>query len=502
VLVVALVGALYLVRLGSDPPGLYDDEASVGYNAWTIARWGVDQYGNHLPLFFVDFGDYKGPVETYLVAPLTWLLPAGAALVRLPNAVAGIAFCAVVGRIAFLLTRSRGVALATVALAALQPWMFLESHTAMEGNVLMVLCVAVACWCLAEAHQARPASAWWSLAGVALGIALFTYTPARMLAPLLAAVAALALRRHGRTAVMRLLFPVAAAGVVLVVWGLSRPGTLLDRFEAVGLFSAGLSPPAAVLRFLANYVSYLSPGFLLLSGDGNYRQTTGFGGVLLAATLPFMVAGAVCLFRRRREPYARFLLAGALVAPVPAALGLAAPHALRGAGLLPFLLAFMAEGLGWSWRLAGSRRAVAAFTMLVLAGSAAPYFYDFFTAYPTRAALAFDAGEAAALRTAYERAEGDGHKLFLSASLNQPAMQLMYAVEAEPPQPAFVRRARLTVVVNRSDFDTVRPGDLVVLAPADRPPAGSRLLFLVRGGELWWAPVRSSRTDLLRVYEA
>src|ERR1700721_2106952 len=54
----ALVGTLYLYRIGSDPPGLYADEASIGYNAWTIAHYGTDQYGNHFPLFFVAFGDY------------------------------------------------------------------------------------------------------------------------------------------------------------------------------------------------------------------------------------------------------------------------------------------------------------------------------------------------------------------------------------------------------------------------------------------------------------
>src|SRR5207253_4877442 len=39
-----VLAALYLATIGSDPPGLYDDEANIGYNAWTIAHYGVDQY--------------------------------------------------------------------------------------------------------------------------------------------------------------------------------------------------------------------------------------------------------------------------------------------------------------------------------------------------------------------------------------------------------------------------------------------------------------------------
>ena len=46
-------------------PGLYVDEASIGYNAWTIAHFGVDEHGIHFPLFFEAFGEYKNPIYVY-----------------------------------------------------------------------------------------------------------------------------------------------------------------------------------------------------------------------------------------------------------------------------------------------------------------------------------------------------------------------------------------------------------------------------------------------------
>ena len=129
------VAALYLYRIGTDPPGLYADEASIGYNAWTIAHFGTDQYGNHFPLFFVDFGDYKGPVATYLVAPLTWLFANSATVVRLPSVLAGIAIALLAGRIAMVRTGSRFVAVVSIAFAALQPWIFLQSHKIGRAHV-------------------------------------------------------------------------------------------------------------------------------------------------------------------------------------------------------------------------------------------------------------------------------------------------------------------------------------------------------------------------------
>lgn len=79
----------------------------------------------------------------------------------------------------------------------------------------------------------------------------------------------------------------------------------------------------------------------------NVRQTSGFGGVLLDATTPLMIIGAAWLISRWRTPYARFVLLGVVVAPIPAALTLSAPHALRGAGLIPFLMVLMVEGTAW-----------------------------------------------------------------------------------------------------------------------------------------------------------
>ncbi|MBV8444839.1 MAG: glycosyltransferase family 39 protein, partial [Candidatus Dormibacteraeota bacterium] len=230
------LAALYLAGIGSNPPGLYDDEASIGYNAWTIAHFGVDQYGNHVPLFFADFGDYKGPVATYLVAPLTWIMPSGATVVRVPSVLAGIAIFLIAARLAYVLTGSQLVALITMALTALQPWLFLQSHTMLEGNILMVLCILVACWCLAEAQRST-SNRWWTAAGIALAVAVYCYSVGRLLAALVALAAVVAFHRSGRARMLRLLFPLAAGYVVLGAWALGNPGALFQRFQNVGLFA-------------------------------------------------------------------------------------------------------------------------------------------------------------------------------------------------------------------------------------------------------------------------
>lgn len=497
---VLAVVALYFARLGSVPPGPYLDEASIGYNAWTIAHFGVDQYGNHVPLFFVDFGDYKGPIATYLTVPFAWLWGTTLGAVRAPSVLAGIAVALVAGALAFRLTRSRVLAVVALLFTALQPWLFLQSHTMMEGNVLLLLCVVLACWFVAEAIARQHAERWWSAAGIALGAAVYAYSMGRLLTLLLALAVVATCYRFGRRAMLRFLFPIAIAYIVLLAATLANPQVLFARAQVVSLFSDHPTLFTAIGRFFSNYLSFFSPSFLVVSGDGNLRQTTGFGGVIVAATLPLMIAGLVRLGMRWREPYSRFILLGLLLSPIPAALTLVAPHALRGAGMFAFLTVLMIEGLAWARELIGSRHAVALALVALVGLSASPYFVDFFTAYPVRAAAAFDAGEAQAMHVAHQRAQAGNHWLFLSTSLDQPAIQLMWIESAPPPQDSFLTRAKVKVISTRPQLDAAQPGDVLALGPRDVPPAGSRLLFVLRGGAIVWGSSGAVSSDQLHVY--
>ncbi len=179
---------------------------------------------------------------------------------------------------------------------------------------------------------------------------------------------------------------------------------------------------------------------------------------------------------------------------------LVAPHALRGAGLFPFLILMMVEGTSWVWTQLRTHSLVAIALVAIVLASATPYFVDFFSGYPARAEVEFEAGEGSALAMAYTDAEAGGHRLLLSAGLNQPIVQLMYAVGAAPPQSDFLRRARITEVTTLEQLDTAEPGDVLVIAPDDTPPPRAHLLFLVNGGRIVRAPTELSSLDLLRVY--
>lgn len=63
--VVILGSILRLYQLNSFPEGIHIDEASRGYNAYSILKTGKDEYGTSFPIFFQAEGEYKLPIGVY-----------------------------------------------------------------------------------------------------------------------------------------------------------------------------------------------------------------------------------------------------------------------------------------------------------------------------------------------------------------------------------------------------------------------------------------------------
>ncbi|HET9050718.1 MAG TPA: glycosyltransferase family 39 protein [Candidatus Dormibacteraeota bacterium] len=483
----AAVVALKLGGLGMSPPGLYADEASIGYNAWAIAHHGVDEHGNGFPvLYFQAFGEYKNPLYVYLLAPFTWVLPLTAYTVRLPAALCGIAICVLVSATAWTVTRSRAAALAALVTAGLTPWLTLESRVGFEVP-MMTLTLVVAIWCYARAWQPGASRLWLAGCSTALGATVFAYSTGRLFAGILAGVLVVDLLLWRRRRLVDVAVPVLLAYLVFGLYAHAHPGALTSRFDAL---SIGADHPGLVteaLRFLRNYATYDGVPFLFTNGDSNLRHSTGYGGVLLVTTLPLAVLGVVRCLRTWRDPVSRLLIGGLVTAPIPAALTAeGTPHALRSAAMLPFVLVVMA--LGWAevlpWLTA--RRLLAGAVAVAIAADAGGFMWDLFVRYPGRAVTWFDTGEVAAIQTAYALA-GGAHSVYISNAVDVDGVayiQALFALTPAPPARPEDDESRpelaaigVTVLPTAGDIASeVQPGDLMVLGPGEQAPEGSTLV--------------------------
>jgi 4-amino-4-deoxy-L-arabinose transferase-like glycosyltransferase len=470
-----VLSALHLVGLGSAPPGLYNDEASIGYNAWAIAHHGVDEHGEAWPLFFRAFGEYKGPVYIYSLAPLTRILPLSSVLVRLPAALSGLAICLLATLTAWRISRSRLVTMLTLLTAGLEPWLFVESRTAFEP-ILLVLLLVAALWCLVRAESDGP---WWFVGcGAALGIGVFAYTPARLYSGLAAAAIALSwsLTKDRRLAWLPMLPPLAAAYAALIAWGAAHPGALTGRYDVIGVAYDHPSIGTLLSRIAGNYVDYLGVPFLFTHGDANLRHNTGFGGMLFIVTAPAIITGLVVCAARWRDSIARVLLIGIMLAPLPAALTMeGTPHSLRAAIMLPFILLLATYGWATLLPMLATRRLLGMALVAAATVETGGYLYDLYAQWPARAVAWFDVREGDAIVRARQFAAG--HMVVVSQSLDQPYIQAFFRLLPDPRTAAVQGLDAVGIRQLPADQMTdAAPGDVLVLSPDDRPPAGATAL--------------------------
>jgi 4-amino-4-deoxy-L-arabinose transferase-like glycosyltransferase len=303
-----VIVATHIAGLSSSPPGLHTDEASIGYNAWTIAHYGTDQFGTAWPLLFRDFGDYKGPISTYLLAPLTLLGPLTPTLTRLPSAFAGIVLAAAAAVLAWRITRSRGAALIIMLEAAFEPWFFHTARINLEADLFTVLCFVVALAAIAAGGVQRTRNCL--VAGIAIGVAPLAAQPGRFFAVVfLVLVVATHARLMRRKQLCLLAVPVVLTTLLLIV---GTDGNALARLGGVSVTQHGLV--SGIASVAGNYFQYFSPDFLFLHGDPNPRHSSGFGGLLFLTAVPILAVGLVICVRRWREPLCRLALAGLVVA--------------------------------------------------------------------------------------------------------------------------------------------------------------------------------------------
>ncbi|MEW6491995.1 MAG: glycosyltransferase family 39 protein, partial [Cyanobacteriota bacterium] len=89
IILVALV--LRISFLSTIPNGLYHDEATIGYDSYSLLKTGRSQYGEFLPFFSKAFSDYNESLTRFITVPFVWIFGLNEFAIRLPMAIIGTA---------------------------------------------------------------------------------------------------------------------------------------------------------------------------------------------------------------------------------------------------------------------------------------------------------------------------------------------------------------------------------------------------------------------------
>lgn len=408
ILVLSMGLILRIYQFGSNPPSLYWDEASLGYNAYSVATSGKDEHGEFLPLArFAAFGDYKPPGYIYAAAIPILMGGLNEFTVRFPSLIAGLAMVIFTYLLVKELFHKEKIAILSAFIIGISPWAIHFSRAAFEANLAAFFNLA-GIYFFILALRKKPLII---LSVIMFILSFYTFNANRIIAPLLLIVLALIFFKD-MLSNWKWITVSVFTGIILVLPSISflsssesrlrfqevsifnnleplRMSNMLIARESGSLLSKMIHNRRVVysLDFLKHYSDNFSLRFLFTYGDVNPRLAISEMGELYVYELPFLIIGFYLLVKKREKALLP-LVAWLLIAPIPAGTAKETPHALRIISILPSFQIIIAYGLYYSSSrifnmVNKGKRYILAFTMcLIISVSIFYYLHNYYNHYP------------------------------------------------------------------------------------------------------------------------
>lgn len=321
-----------LYQLDRVPFGLNIDEASMGYNAYSLLQTGKDRYGQAFPLIFRSFGSFQAPLYTYFTVPAVLLFGTSFFAVHLVSALSGFIIVCATFLIAYVgLKQNFKLAIFATVVVGFTPWSVLFTRFGTEaslGLALFVSSVAFFILSLNKIYLFIPASFF-------LGLATHAYYSERVISIIFfIGFVFLFPKKLLRSKLWLILGIIIFISTLLPHLSLLGSGAFTRRLEQVNYFSKETFlqqgenlrylPLGRVIyiarEFSSQYTAYFSPRNLFFDPDPQGARSIPDLSVFYSwMVIPFFI-GIYHLFKNRSLPLNKILIFIILISPIPAAL--------------------------------------------------------------------------------------------------------------------------------------------------------------------------------------
>jgi hypothetical protein len=403
--ILVLAAGLRLYKINDIPHGFYWDEAAIAYNAWGLAVWNRDEFGNKLPVSFRSFGDYKAPLLIYLLGGVYKFTGLHPEYLRVIIAFSGIGVVALTYLLAKELERQKKVpqntALISTFFIAVTPWSVNFSRFGLEAMLALFLFLAGVLFLEKSTRNGR----YLYLAGILFSLCLYTYHSAKIAIPLFL-LAWAGINRKILYKYKKTLMAAMAAAILLLI------PLIIDTFFGQG-FERGKSLIFfSDLTLLPQHIlSFISPNFWIFGQDsvGLRHSVLGFG-VLPKTIFILLVIGIIMILKQKKN---RQLLVWMIIGLLPSILSNDAPHAIRSLMALPPIMLIASIGFTIAPKI------IQRISIVILVIETAFYLNAYYGPYAINSATAFQYGYKQAILTAEKIAEPDD-KIIVTDQYGQP----------------------------------------------------------------------------------
>lgn len=443
-------------------PPLNRDEAAIGYNAYSILKTGKDEWGEHLPFSFKSFGDYKMPGYIYLSTLAVGTFGLNEFAVRFWSAISGIAAIILLYFLSVwvyqklkLGKKIYRLSLVVSLFLLFNPWHFFFSRIGFEANLALTLFLGGLTAFLYGLKKR------WLLpiSSLCFVLNLYTYSSGFIFLPFFLFLLFILFFKD--LLCKKDLYLLLWLGILLIgglhatwsVWLVSlakvditifnNPG-MIDNFNNLrtAVFQESplwarlwLNKPFYYLRiFMNNYLLSFSPRFLIISaGVHPWHQVPNMGNFYWL-DLPLIILGLLKLFKKINK-ISLFLLFWLVLAPLPSAITIDAPHATRMLQIVPLLVILMGLGIVQIESWLGNKKKVGInkiwlISLLVYVFLVTRFIYMYFISYPKQLPEGFMAGIKQAVE--YLETQDKNRLVIFQNPLNAPYIYLAFYSRYNP----------------------------------------------------------------------
>ncbi len=443
--ILALICILFLFtrfyKIVDIPVSVYWDEASIGYNAYSIAQTGKDEWGEFFPIHFRAFGEFKLPVYIYSATPFVKIFGLNAFSVRLPSVLFSLGIIVLTFFLAKKISGSKTIGLFSSFFISLSPWLFIFSRTGYEATAgLMFYLLAI----LLILHKTEGKFLFFSV--ISFILSAYSYNSFRIIIPITILILIVYnfnnLRITSRKNILFIILSLALIVIsVIPIYRLYKYDAGISRLQAVGTTGNA---------FIKNYLSHFSLDFLM-SGDKNLRsQQSGFGQLYFPEVI-LLPLGLLYIIRSKSR-YRLLPLILLILGPIPAAITKEFPHALRAISVVPFISVISATGVVAIGIWIKKANFVNLVIILIFLAFFANYFLHFLNIYPEESSKDWQY-EYKRIYTDYGNTFDKYDRILISDKYAQPYIFALFYLKIDPDN------FRQTVVRNPVDqwgFSTVK----------------------------------------------
>ncbi|MBI2600791.1 glycosyltransferase family 39 protein [Candidatus Daviesbacteria bacterium] len=376
--VLLIASVLRFFFLDQLPPGLNTDEASQGYDAYSLLLTGKDQWGKSFPIFLRSFGSYQSPLYTYLTIIPTFFWDISIFSTRFISALSGVSIVF----LTFLIIRkiedraNIEISLISSLMVAISPWAIFFSRNATEANLALAIFLGAVYLLLLSLKNIN----FLPLSFLLLGISTYAYHAQRVITLIFIAFCFFAFRRYFFK--KQILFVVSVA-IFLVIQIpqfllINTPGAN-RRLEQVNYFKQAKGSVVdksifIVRKFSAQYSAYLSPNNLFFNPDPQGVRSIPQMSVFYSFMIIPFLFGIKEILKRWIDPLVKILLFAGLISLVPSAFTGEPFYTMR---VLPYLwvISLVIGFGGYSILNLLRQKVVKVLALVLLLGFSIPCFY-------------------------------------------------------------------------------------------------------------------------------